>query len=223
MKQAVRVIFLHECKLLYRHKQSWVAPFCFFALILFLFPLAFPSISSEKNQLFSGSVWIATIFANSYSLQTLFLSDLENQSLAQWALSPTPLSLLILAKLAAIWLATQLPLLILTFILSLFVNLDSHTTAVLIISLCLGSPIVMLLCSLSLALTLGLKQQGALLGLMLIPLIIPVFILGINVSELASLHLEITHQLAAMAGICLLSMITLPAVIAFALRISLDH
>lgn len=223
MMRAMRVVFLQECRLLYRDTQTWVAPFCFFALILFLFPLAFPFMPVETKRLFPGCVWIVSVFANCFSLQTLFLSDLENNSLEQWALSPTPFSLLLTAKLAAYWLATQLPSLALTLLLSLLLNLDNHITFVLMISLLLSSPVIVLLCSLSLALTLGLKQPGAVLGLMLIPLMIPVVMLGCEACELASLGLGITHCLAAIAGLSLLSLIALPPALAYTLRLGMDH
>lgn len=223
MMHAMRVIFTQECKLLYRQATAWVTPLCFFAIILFLFPLAFPTLSIEAKHGLPGCVWIASVFANSYSLQTLFLSDLENLSIEQWALAPTPFSLLVSAKVAAIGLATQVPLLILTGLLCLIFKLSPELSAVLLISLCLGSPIIILLCSLSLALTLGLKHQGALLGLILIPLMIPLFILGINACELAALDLNAMHAIAAIAGLCLLSVIALPPAIAFALRVGMDH
>lgn len=220
MIKSMQVIFIHECQLLHRETQQWVTPLTFFTLILCLFPLAFPGIRADA---LPACVWIASLFASCLSLQTIFLSDLEKNSLEQWALSPTPLALLMLAKLTAYWLMTQLPLILLTVLLGFFLNIDMNTMMVLILSLLLSSPIIVLLCSLSLALTLGLKQQGLLLGLIVIPLVLPLFILGMNATLLAQQHLGVIHTLAAIAGVCLLSLITLPLAIAASLRIALDH
>lgn len=220
MIKAMRVIFINECKLLHRQTQEWATPLTFFALILFLFPLAFPNLRAEA---LPACVWIASLFASCLSLQTLFLSDLEKNSLAQWALAPTPLALLVMAKLAAYWLITQLPLILFTLILSFFLNINENTVFILILSLLLSSPTIILLCSLSLALTVGLKQQGLLLSLIVIPLVLPLLILGMNASLLAEQGASVIHLLAAMAGISLLSVIALPPAIAAALRIALDY
>jgi heme exporter protein B len=219
MMQAMRVIFHHECKLLRRHAHEWAIPLAFFALILFLFPLAF----TISTPMLPGCVWIAAIFANCLSLQTLFLSDLEKNSLEQWALAPTPFALLLLAKLAAHWVMTQLPFILFTVMLCLLFNINAYSTTVLILSLLLSSPVLILLCSLSLALAAGLKQQGLLLGLIITPLILPLFILGVNASVLAAHGGNVVHPLAAMAGICLLSIVCLPAAISSAWRMAIDH
>jgi len=129
---------------------------------------------------------------------------------------------LLYAKLAARWLATELPLIILTPLLGLMFHLSIFTISALSISLLLGTPILILLGSLGAALTLGLRQQGVLLGLLILPLALPVLIFGVTITTQAGTGLAIAGPLAFLAGLLILAITLLPWTIAATLRISLD-
>lgn len=216
----LRTLFKNECALLWREKHEWVTPLLFFAMILFLFPIAL-SANTIKNNL-PGFYWINLLFCNILTLQNIFKSDLEDEHLTQWIISPMPLSLLILTKLTAIWLFTQLPLFFMIGITGLLFNLNISILLVLITTLALSSPVIILLGTLSLSLSIGLKQQGLMLGLVLLPLLMPLFILSLNIIELATLAQNITHAIAGLASISLISITLLPFCIASVLRLRLD-
>lgn len=220
MLNALIITFLNEGKLLFRKKREWLTPLLFFILLFFLFPLAFPLDAEHFQTYLPGCLWIAALFANYLSLQTLFTSDLETDSLTQWALAPTPLTLLIIAKLAAHWVVTQLPLILLSIALACLLKMNLYSLLILGITLLLGTPVILLLGSLGIALSLGLKQSGLMLGIILFPLIIPLFIFSVHTILLAENGLPILHPLAAILGISILSMIGLPPAISAALRLS---
>ncbi|WP_204348877.1 heme exporter protein CcmB, partial [Serratia marcescens] len=65
-----------------------------------------------------GILWVAALLASMLSLSRLFAQEHADGSLDQLLLSPHPLALIVLTKIAAHWLASGLPLLLLTPILA---------------------------------------------------------------------------------------------------------
>jgi heme exporter protein B len=90
------------------------------------------------------------------------------------------------------------------------------------LGLLLGTPILTLIGSFGTALTLGLRQQGVMLGLLIFPLVTPVLIFGVNIVQQSQAGISVVGPLAFLAGLCVLVMTLLPMAIAYALRLSVD-
>src|SRR5215469_1728870 len=82
----------------------------FFVLSVVLFPLGVGPEPAVLQRITAGIVWVAALFAALLSLDRLFQADYEDGGLDLLALAPLPLELVVLAKCAANWLATGLPL-----------------------------------------------------------------------------------------------------------------
>lgn len=216
-------IFHAELILLWRRSHEWLYPLAFFLIVISLFPLAFTPDPVFLQKYIPGCIWIAALFASILSIENIFFSDLEEGYLEQLMVSPVPLTISLSAKLCAQWIATQLPLILLTPIVSLFFHLSATTTFAICVSLLFGTPILILLGSLGVALTLGLRQQGVLLGLLILPLATPVLIVGVNVAQQAQATLSIAGPLAFLAGLSVLAITFMPWTIAATLRVSLDN
>jgi len=215
-------IFHAELILLWRRSQEWLYPLAFFVIVISLFPLAFTPDPAFLQKYIPGCIWIAALFASILSIENVFSSDLEEGYLEQLMLSQVPLTMSLSAKFCAQWLATQLPLILLTPVLGIFFHLSGSTIFAIYISLILGTPILILLGSLGVALTLGLRQQGVLLGLLILPLVTPVLIVGVNIAQQTQAMLPIAGPLAFLAGLSVLAVTFLPWTIAATLRVSLD-
>lgn len=222
MLSAVRQIFIYELILSWRRSQEWLYPLAFFAIVMTLFPIAFSPDPAFLRKLLPGCVWIAALFACLLSVENVFFTDVEDGSLEQWLISSTPLSFLIAAKLSAQWLLTQLPLIILTPFVGFIFQLTGPAILALCISLLLGSPILILIGSLGIALTMGLRQQGILLGFLVMPLLIPVLIFGINIVLQTQAGLSVTGGFAFLAALSILAMLLVPPAIAATLRLAWD-
>jgi heme exporter protein B len=222
MINALRFIFLTELRLLWRHSQEWLYPIGFFILVISLFPLAFSPDPQFLKTYVPGCIWLAALLSSLLAIENVFLSDREDQHLEQLLLSQIPLSLILLSKLCAQWLVTELPLILLIPIFSIWFNLSLPTTYALCISLLLGTPILTLIGSMGVALTLGLRQQGILLSLLFLPLVTPVLIFGVSIVQQAQSGLTIAGPIAFLAGLTLLAITFLPIVIAATLRVSMD-
>lgn len=212
MLKTTAIIFKTEIIALFRRSFEWLYPLAFFCMVMVFFPLALtPNINLIKPYI-PGLIWIAILFANFLTLQTFFVSDIEDGYLEQWMMSSYPLSLLCSAKLFSQWCITQIPILLLLPFTGWLFQLDLHSLGWLMLSVAIGTPIVTMLGALCLALSLGLRQQGAMLGLLIMPLITPVLIFG------AEMH---TFSVCILlSGITCLSIFLLPSAIAMALKIS---
>lgn len=222
MLKALRVVFHTECLLLLRRSQEWLYPLVFFLILMMLFPLAYTPDADLLQKLMPGCVWIAALLASLLSIQNVFLTEMEEGDLEQIVMSSVPLSFYIAIKLCVQWLVTELPLIVLTPILGVLFHLSSSAILVLCMSLLLGTPILTLIGSLGVALTLGLRQQGVLVGLIIFPLVVPVLIFGVNIVQQAQEGFNIFGALMFLGGLMVFAVTVMPFVIAVVLRMGLE-
>lgn len=215
-------IMRFELTLHLRRSQAWLYPLGFFIIVVSLFPLAFTPDPIFLKKYIPGCVWIAALLSSLLAIETVFLTDMEDGYLEQLILCPYPFSMIVLAKLIAQWLITQLPLIFLIPVLGCLFHLPIETMLALCVSLLVGTPILTFIGSFGVALTFGLRQQGALLGLLILPLVSPVLIFGVNIVQQAQAGLSIAGPLAFLMGLTLLSITLLPWTIAATIKIGID-
>jgi len=222
MLSTVKFIFVTEILLLFRRSQEWLYPLGFFFIVICLFPLAFTPDPEVLKKLIPGGIWIAALLASLLSIANIFSVDAEEGYLEQLILSDIPLPLIMLIKTSAQWLVTQLPLILITPLIGILFQLSFFTILSLCIGLLLATPILVLMGTLCVALTLGLRQQGVMLGLLLFPLIIPVLIFGVSLVQQSAAGLSITGPIAFLSGLCIFAITILPFVIAETVRAGLE-
>lgn len=222
MLSAVKFIFVTEILFLWRRSQEWLYPLGFFFIVICLFPLTFTPDSEELKKIIPGGIWIAALLASLLSIANIFLIDAEEGYLEQLILSDIPLPLIMLIKTSAQWLVTQLPLILITPLIGILFQLSFFTILSLCIGLLLATPILVLMGTLCVALTLGLRQQGVMLGLLLFPLIIPVLIFGVSVVQQAEAGLSVIGPIAFLSGLCVFAITVLPFVIAEMVKAGLE-
>ena len=223
MTNVVFQLWLRELRLLARRPSDLANPLVFFAIVVALFPLAVGPESQLLQTLSPGLVWVAALLAVLLSLDGLFRSDFEDGSLEQWVLSPHPLPLLVLAKVLAHWLFSGLALVLLAPLLALMLGLPSRCLPVLLASLLLGTPVLSLLGAVGAALTVGLKRGGVLLALLILPLYIPVLILGSGALQASLQGLPVAGHLLWMTSLAALAVTFTPFAIAAGLTISVSE
>ena len=217
------LLLRREARLLFRRPAELANPLVFFAIVVALFPLAVGPESQLLQTLSPGLVWVAALLAVLLSLDGLFRSDFEDGSLEQWVLSPHPLAMLVLAKVLAHWIFSGLALVLLAPLLALMLGLPSHCLPVLLGSLLLGTPVLSLLGAVGAALTVGLKRGGLLLALLILPVYIPVVILGSGAVQAALQNMPATGHLLWLASLTALAVTLAPFAIAAGLKISVGE
>lgn len=223
MSNAFTQLLSREMRLLARRPSDLANPLVFFAIVIALFPLAVGPQTQLLQTLSPGLVWVAALLAVLLSLDGLFRSDFEDGSLEQWVLSSHPLPLLVLAKVLAHWLFSGLALVLLAPVLALMLGLPGRCLPVLLISLLLGTPVLSLLGAVGAALTVGLKRGGLLLALLILPLYIPVLILGSGALQAALQGLPASGHLLWLASLTALAVTLTPFAIAAGLTISVGE
>lgn len=194
-----------------------------FLIVITLFPLVVGPDPNLLAKIAGGVAWVAALLSALLSFERLFRDDFIDGSLEQLMLTSQPLALMALAKVAAHWMLTGFPLILLSPVAALLLSLDAHIWWALALTLFIGTPALSCIGAIGVALTVGLRKGGVLLSLLVIPLFIPVLIFSASVLDAATLNLPYRGQLAILAAITVASLTLAPFAVAAALRVSLDN
>ena len=216
------LIVLRDLRLAARRRIGVLLPVVFFGVAASLFPLGVGPEPQTLRQIAPGIVWVCALLSAMLSLGTLYAGDHADGTLEQLLLAPRPLALLVLGRALAHWLLSGLPLIVLAPLLALMFDLPGPAIAVLLLGLLLGTPVLSLVGSIGAALTLGLRNGGVLLLLLVLPLCIPVLIFGAGAVGAVEAGLSAQAHLSLLGALLLLSLLGAPPATAAALRISID-
>jgi heme exporter protein B len=215
-------ILRRELKIALRRKGDALNVLVFFVVVASLFPLG---VGPEPNQLRTmagGVAWIAALLAALLSLPRLFAADYGDGTLEQMLVSPQQLALVVLAKISAHWLCTGLPLALAAPVIGLQYSLPADALWVLLISLLIGTPVLSLLGAAGAALTLGVRGGGALLGLLVLPLCVPVLVFGAGAVTASLTGINPSAHLSLLGAFLAVSSLVGPWAACAALRVALD-
>ncbi|NRQ42266.1 heme exporter protein CcmB [Rheinheimera sp. YQF-2] len=211
-----------ELRLLARQKADWLNPLLFFVIVLSLFPLG---VGPEPNLLrimAPGIVWIAALLSVLLAAERLFKDDYRNGVIEQLVAAQQPLLSFVLAKLITNWLSTGLPLVLLSPLVALLLNIDQASLVAMVFTLLLGTPLLSLLSVMGAALTVSADKGGILLALLILPLYIPLLIFASAAIEAASMALPYHGQLAIMLAMLLCAMALIPLAVISALKLNVS-
>jgi len=208
--------------LAYRRRAELLQPLVFLLVVTSLFPLGVGPSPQLLASIAAGVIWIAALLATVLSLDSLFRSDYEDGTLEQMVLSGQPLAMIALARIVAHWMVAGLPIVLLSPLLALWMNLPQEGTVVLIKSLAIGTPVLSLLGAIGGALTVSLKRGGQLLSLLVFPLYVPILILATSAVSSAISGLPYSGQLGLMLAGMIAALTLAPFATAAALKLSLS-
>ena len=178
--KAFRALLRRDLSLGLRQGIDALVVVLFFLAAGALFPFALGPEPELLGRIAAGIVMTMAALASLLSLDRLFSGDFEDGSLDGLILSPLSLELVALAKVAVHWLMTGLPLLVAAPLLALLLNLPTGLYPILILALVAVTPALSLLGGLGAALTLGARRGGLLLAFLILPLFVPILILGMG-------------------------------------------
>jgi heme exporter protein B len=207
-----------DLRLVWRRPGDVGVVLAFFVVAVVLFPLGIGPETNVLVRIAAGVLWCAALFAALLSLERLFAADYEDGTLDLLLLAPWPLELAALAKCAAHWIVTGLPLSLLAPLLGVAFGLDAESLFILFVTLLVGTPALSLTGGLAAALTLGARKSGALLALLALPLCVPTLIFGAGAVEALAMGEGIVTHVAILAALALVALATMPWAIAAALR-----
>ncbi len=218
----LRAVIRRDLLLAWRRRADIATVVLFFVIVVSLFPLGVGPEPNLLRTIAPGIIWVAALLACMLSLQQMFASDHSDGALDQMLLAAAPLGLIVIARAFAHWLMSGLPLVILAPLLAIQFDLAPELSPVLTLSLLLGTPILTLIGAIGAALTLGLRGGGMLLALLVLPLYVPVLILGAGAVDAAAAGLGADAHLLLLAAQLVVTVTFAPWAIAAALRISAE-
>jgi heme exporter protein B len=205
-----------------RRSADSLQPLLFFVVALALFPLGVGPAAQILERIGVGVIWVLALLAVMLSLDRLYQSDAEDGSLDLLAQGILPLELVALAKGLAHWLTSGLPLVLVSPLLAILMQLPPNALGPVTLALLLGTPTLTLIGSIGAALMIGARRGGALLALIVLPLYIPVLIFGVSAVESTVMGLGGRAQFLILGAMLLAALALTPFATAAAVRLALE-
>jgi heme exporter protein B len=209
--------------LVFRQPSDLLNPLFFFVLVLALFPLGVGPSEEVLRTIAPGVIWVAALLATLLSMESLFRSDFDDGSLDQILVSESSLLLVSSGKIIAHWLSTGLPLVLISPVLGLMFSVNSDGIQGIVISLLLGTPVLSLLGAVGASLTVGLRKGGVLIALLVMPLYVPILILGTALIDAAQAGANYDGHMLWMGALFALMSAVAPLATAGGLKVSLSR
>ena len=174
----------------------------FFLLAAILFPFAVGPDATLLARVGGGVVWTAALLAALLPVERLVAPDLDAGVIDQLAVRGLSLAVVAAAKTLAHWLAFAPPVMAAAVVAAGLLGLPGRTLAVVELGLLLGTPGLAALAVATAALTAGLRGAGAVAGLVMLPLALPLLIFGAGAAEsgVGALKLLAAASLVLVAG-----------------------
>jgi heme exporter protein B len=153
-------------------------PLVFFLLVATLFPFAVGPDAQLLARTGGGALWMAALLAALLPVERLVAPDLVSGLLDQTRMRGLSEEMVAFAKLAGHWLSFGPPLMLAALPASALLRLPAPALLRLEAGLLAGTPGLAALALVVAALTAGLRAAGALAGLMMLPLAVPILIFG---------------------------------------------
>ncbi|WCT73012.1 heme exporter protein CcmB [Sphingomonas naphthae] len=155
-----------------------VLPLIFFLLVATLFPFAIGPDARLLAKIGGGALWVAALLAALLPIDRLVEPDLASGTIDQLAVRGVADETIAAIKILGHWLGFGPPLMLAAIPAAGLLSLNQGALVALEAGLLLGTPGLAALAVTTAALTAGLRGAGALAGLLLLPLAVPLLIFG---------------------------------------------
>jgi heme exporter protein B len=163
---------------LLRGSEGMVTLF-FFVVTASLFSIALGGGQEVVARAAPAILWVSAVLAALLSLETVYHRDAEDGTFDLLMLSPLSPMGIALAKMLSHWIVAGLALVIVSVVVSQMLFIPASALCTLMLSLLLGTIYMSLLGGMGAALTFGARRPGLLLALLILPLYVPMLILGV--------------------------------------------
>ena len=208
--------------LAWRRRADVLATVFFFIIVTSLFPLSIGPERETLRTIAPGIVWVAALLASMLSLGRIFGNDYQDGTLEQLILTPQSTYLVVMAKVLAHWVVSEIPLVVIAPVLGLQFGLSQNTLLTVMVSLLLGTPVLSVIGSIGAALTLGLRAANVLVALLVLPLYIPVLIFGSGAVQATVTGASAQAWLLLLGATLIVSLVFAPWATSAALKISVE-
>jgi len=195
----------------------------FFLIVVTMMPFAVGPDLKLLARIGPAILWLGALLATLLALDRLFATDHEDGSLDLLMMGRMPLELAIAGKGVAHWLTTGLPLVIISPVLGLMLNVELKAMGVVALTLIVGTPALTFIGLIGAALSVALRRGGLLLAVLVLPLTIPVLIFGVSAANAGIVGPEpFGPPFTILCALSLMSLVVGPFAAAAALRFGLE-
>ncbi len=215
-------VFVRELKLAWSGGGGAALPVGFFAAACSITPFAVGNAVENLKIAGPGVMWIALALSSLLPMERLFQADLEDGTLDAYAGSGIGMEGIAFAKTFAHWIATGIPLAIISPVLWIMLQGPPEAALFVIGASLIGSAAFFFFGSIGAGLAAGMRRGGLLIALITLPLYVPTMIFGA-----ASLYAAATGEawmssLMLTGAAALFGVATSPFAAAMALRTAID-
>lgn len=221
LMRTLAAVFRRDLALAWGAGGGAAAPAGFFAGATVLIPLAIGADPQDLARLGPPLLWVTAALSALLVLERLFQADLEDGSLDQLLLAEAPLTLIVLAKGVALWLAVGAPLALLGAPLALSMQAPPAVAPLLAAQLGVGVAGFIGFGLIGAALAAGVRRGGVLIAVLVLPFFAPVIIFGAAAAEAAASGAQ-SNAFQLLCGVALLGVVAAPFGAAAALRLQAE-
>lgn len=182
---ALWALILRDMRLSVRVGGGALMGALFYFIVVSMIPFAIGPDLNLLARIGPAMLWIGALLSTLLALDRLFASDHDDGSLDLLTMSGLPLELTVAAKAIAHWLTTALPLVVITPVLGLMLNVELSAMGYVALTLLAGTPSLTFIGLIGAALSVTLRRGGLLMAILVLPLTVPVLIFGVAAANAA--------------------------------------
>lgn len=220
---AFTIAFNRTIRLGWRHPLDSLNPMAFFIIVVSLISITVEGIAVSEDGVAIVVLWVVLLLSTMMASGTAYAQDYEDGSLEQLVAQNESLYMSAQGSLTARWFVSSVPLLVLVPLGAWMLNLDLKTWWILFLTMIPGSIVFTLFGVLGATLTLGVGRNGVLLALLVLPLYVPVLLLGVGACQRSATHEPFEFALFGIYAIAAAAVTFLPFAIAALLRVSQEY
>lgn len=214
-------IIARDARLYAARGSEFVATLFFFVVVASLFPFALAQDPAALQKSAAAIIWVCALLAGLLSLDTVFQRDAEDGTLDLLMMSPVAPWQVALGKMMSHWILSGLSLVMAAFPVSVMLGVPAEKAGLLCLSLAAGTIYMSWTCVAGAALTLGSRRSGLLLAVLVLPLLIPMLILGVMAAEASLADAPVSAYLLLQTALVVAILPTAPAAASAFLKLHL--
>ncbi|KQS63791.1 heme transporter [Rhizobium sp. Leaf371] len=178
-------LFLRDLKLATRAGGGALTGILFFLAVVAVVPFGLGPDLKLLARVGPAMLWIGALLASLLGLERLFQAEREDGALDVMLMQETPLVFTVFIKCLAHWTASGLPLVLVSPLLGLFLNMEPQAIGATMLTLLAGTPAITLIGAMGAAVAVALPRGGLLVSILVLPLVVPVLIFGVSAAYAA--------------------------------------
>ena len=219
----VKNLIKKELIVYFRNLNNIFLPLIFFFLIISIFPLVLGPDKLLFDSIIPGMIWITAILTTLLSSNNFFRDDYSNGVIEMYLTSNKAVELILFLRIIACWLFTCLPIILFMPLVSILFDIPFESSFVILITLLIGTPILISIGIFGSALTLGLAKNNILTPIIVIPFYIPVLIFSASAIDSVSSGLPYDMQISILIALLFLILPIMPYLLKYTLELSINN